>query len=29
VLVSMTRVGEHIICVCEHSICVGEYNMCW
>jgi hypothetical protein len=36
VLVNMTRVGEHNICVGEYNICVGEYNiyvgengMCW
>ena len=35
-LVNMTRVGEHNICVGEYNICVGEYNiyvgengMCW
>ena len=28
-LVSITYVGEHNICVGENNICVGEYSMCW
>ena len=28
-LVSMTRIGEHSICVGEYNRCVGEYNICW
>ena len=28
-LVSITYVGEHNICVGEYNICVGEYSMCW